>query len=228
MGKRKPTGNPRGRPRKVPIYIDGLPETVAPAQVEKRTSRKHSDMVRREAGIVFVTDPHGVSVSELHQDPRFQSVPLNVLQDWCTEDRWLERRHEVFEKWRHEVEDRLGSEMAKARIAEIRELHKVRKLALEKLYSPATAAKSWEGVARSLLEINARLEELASSVGREVLPSGPNGAPAIDANMRSDLSIEEVRAASREVLKLRRNAIRAALPSTETSAPEKKAEEPEH
>ena len=199
----------KAKKKKIP---EGLPETVEPAQIPRRKIR-HSEMIRREAGIVFVTDPHGVSIQELVQDPRFAHIPTKTLAYWCNEDKWVERRQAVFERWRKDVEERLGSEMAKSRIAEIRELHNVRKLALQKLYSVATPVKSWEGVAKTLLEINARLEELASSVGREMLPAGGGGglAPG-EANMRSDLSVEEVRAAAREVLRLRRATIRSALP----------------
>jgi hypothetical protein len=194
---------------------EALPETVEPLKLEKRR-KKHSEMIRREAGIVFVTDPHGIAIPELRKDKRFRHVPLKVLSYWCLKDKWVERRQAVFEKWEKEVEARLGSEMAKARIAEIRELHKVRKLALDKLYNTVTPVKSWEGVVKVLLEVNTRLEELGQSVGKEMLPGTPSGTTAVEPNMRSDLSIEEVRAAAREVLKVRRNTIRAALPATTT------------
>lgn len=202
-----------------PETPDGLPEsvelapTVEPAQIERR-KKKHSEMIRREAGIVFVTDPHGIAIPELRKDKRFRHVPLKVLSYWCAKDKWVERRQAVFEKWEKEVEARLGSEMAKARIAEIRELHKVRKLALDKLYSLGTPVKSWEGVVKVLLDVNARLEDLGTSVGKEMMPGGtPHGTAQVEANMRSELSIEEVRAAAREVLKVRRATIRAALPA---------------
>lgn len=203
-------------PKRTPVH-SSFPKAVAPAEVTRRETdpnknRHARDLIRRESAIVFATDPHGLSVAELHTDSRFCTIPLKTLQEWCTEDKWVERRAEVFDNWRKQVEDRLGSEMAKARIAEIREWHRVRAVAT-KLLDPSNPdwapPKSWEGVARSLLEVNQRLEELAISVSREMLPGQPGGAYGADHAMRSELSLEEVRAATREVLRIRREAIRS-------------------
>jgi hypothetical protein len=207
------------KPLRLTEFLNELGERVEPAQVERRPT-KFSSNLRREAGIVFVTDPHGLTLEELKTDPRFKPVSMGLLRHWCAVDKWVERRKEIFDRWKKEVEDRLGSELAKARVSEIRELHNVRRLALEKLYSIDTPTKSWEGVVKALLEVNARLEDLATNVGKEMLPAA-TARIGSSAAMRTELSIDEIRAATKEVLRLRREALRLEM-ETEKEAKEKK------
>lgn len=204
MKKKKPKRTP------IPAVEDPGPEPVQVAKRETDPAKNPQarDRVRREAAILFCTDPEGLTVADLHEDPRFRHIPLKTLQQWCTADGWVERRQSIFDNWRRQVEDRLGSEMAKGRIQEIRELHKIRRMALQKLEGPDVQVKSWEGVVRSLLEVNERLEQLATSVSKELLPGQPHGAIGGQGAMRSDLSIDEVRAATKEILRLRRESIR--------------------
>lgn len=169
--------------------------------------------LRMDAGLAYMTNPDCASLDDLSQDERFRSVSKRTLERWCAEDKWVERRQQFLSRWAEHAKERLGSALSRHRTEEFQQLLRVRELALSKLEDPMLEPKSWEGVAKVLVEINRRIENVAVSVGNEVLPSGlekqETGPSRLDPLEREVLR--------KRLLGLRREKLRAIEPETTDS-----------
>jgi hypothetical protein len=182
------------------------PPKRAPPPVTKKGNgavrKRNLDFVRQKAGLVYTTDPDGLTVLQLRELEEFKDVPVQTLQKWSQLDNWTSRRKEVFEKWRIAAEDRLGGELARTRIEELRELQDIKRLALGKLKSAATEAKSWEGVAKVLVLINERIEYLAKTAS-DTYGGGPAAPTEGGGEVKIGLTDVELDAAIDAILKAR-------------------------
>lgn len=123
------------------------------------------DYLRLKAGLVYTTDPEGLTIPQIHQLEEFSHIPIDTLRNWSRLDNWGPRRKEIFDRWRREAEDRLGGEIARVRLEELRELQDCRRIALLRLKTETLEIKSLEGLLKALVVVGERIEALAKTVG---------------------------------------------------------------
>ena len=169
-----------------------------------------SARLRVEAGMVYMTDSERGSITKLLDDSRFSGVGRRTLERWCAEDKWVQRREQFLEHWASVARRRLGSQLVQSRIDELEELAEVRALAMEKIRDELTLPKSWEGVVKVLLDVNTRIEHVASDIGAEMMP--PGSAESAEHTLASEASLGEVDrdAAVKAILAARRARLAAA------------------
>lgn len=88
---------------------------------------------RLAAEIHFTTDLNACSLADLHDHPLFHDIPLKTLQDWAVDGGWLAKREAVIERWRKQIEDRIGEQLVKQRLAAVQELTCIRTAILWRL-----------------------------------------------------------------------------------------------
>lgn len=181
---------------------------LVPGSDEKALSRQNGKL-RLDAGLVYMTHPKGMTLEELHADSRFGTVTLRTLERWSSEDKWVERRAEFLQAWAEQAKQKLGSELTKARLQEMKDLQEVRMIAMEKIRDEMTAPKSLEGMIKALVEIGKREEAVSIGVVQEMLPEGSNSRMGIAAAADHKLTEDERRALTRTILRTRRNQVRA-------------------
>jgi hypothetical protein len=179
------------------------PRTKAPTGALTRDPR-----LRAEAGIYYMTnqDP---TLEEMSQDPRFSKVALKTLERWCKEDKWVERRSAFFQAWSARAKERLGTELCRLRQRDLADLETVRALALEKMNDEMVTPKSWEGVAKILLEATEHRDRIATAIGQELMPG-----PGEQKQIRPEdvgASPEELQLAAKEILRHRRESMRLTI-----------------
>jgi hypothetical protein len=184
-------------------------------------SLSRNPQLRYDAGLAYMTDPQAPSIERLHRDPRFAKVSKRTLERWCKEDQWVERRQAFFEAWANQARERIGSAQAKARVGAIAALDEVKQMALEKLRYDTVEPKSWEGVARVVVETERMTEELRVAVAGELMP--PTAAGTVQRQLSAadlNLTPEEVQTAAKAILQQRRAGVRFASAVTiHTAAP---------
>ena len=172
-----------------------------------KKSLSRDPKLRAEAGLAYMTDPAALSIDALHKDTRFASVSKKTLERWSKEDRWVERREAFFEEWAERARQRLGSEFCRMRQRDLADLESLRTLALSHLTDEAVKPKSWEGVAKVLLEATVHRERIAQAVGDEIDPraGAPRGALAAASEAEPEQTPEELDVAMRAILQARRD-----------------------
>lgn len=192
------------------------PPVVRQPPAKKAVRRSSQEYIRQRAALVYTTDPNGMTIEELHRIDEFKHIPLATLQQWSRLEGWTERRKEVFARWRRQAEDRIGTEISRIRLDELRQLEDIRRIAIRKLKRKATKENSWEGVGNLLLKLNDRLEYLAGMIGKEMLPPEENKAEkAADALLKNGLTPAEMEAAIEAILRARVEASGMAVEATE-------------
>ena len=63
-------------------------------------------VLRYLAGLHYSTDLNGTTLREMHGHPMFKGVGFSTLEKWSATDGWSERRREVLERWRVQIEAR--------------------------------------------------------------------------------------------------------------------------
>lgn len=179
--------------------------TVVP-DVDDKLSRQNGKL-RLDAGLAYMTHPTGTTIEELHADPRFSVVSKRTLERWSSEDMWVERRTEFLQAWAEQAKQRLGTELTKARMQEMKDLQEVREIAMEKIRDEMTAPKSLEGMIKALVEIGKREEAVAVGVAGEMMPGDTQMGIAAAAEHK--LTEDERRALTKTILRTRRNQVRA-------------------
>lgn len=133
---------------------------------------------RMLAGQLYINSDAALSVRDVHQRPEFQKCSYRALERWCGLDRWSERRQEVQERVRKRVESSMATELARARIDQLRRLLEIR----EKFNAVGMLTndkgeiqfkmepKSLEGWMAVLLKLDAHIDKLQGSVAA-IMPS---------------------------------------------------------
>lgn len=194
-----------------PKSMQGMkPGEVEPLAAEREGISR--ERARFEAGIIYTTDPDGVSVPELRKDPRFADIPEKTLYEWSTQDKWVERRKQIFEKIRAKAESKIGSVLVKSRLKEVEELQEVKDIAMGWIRA-GVMPKSLEGLIKALIDLNSRREELSLSIMSEAMPGMQAGGQAsgIPQIGTSEFSKTEVRELAHRAIAARREAIRSEL-----------------
>lgn len=165
--------------------------------------------LRAAAGIYYMTDESAPTLEVMSRDARFNSVALKTLERWCKDDQWVERRSAFLQKWKDRANARIGTELCRIRQRDLADLEMLRDMAIEKLNDDLTMPKSWEGVAKILLEATEHRDRIASAIGSELMPTHGGEQPALTAQ---DVGVapEELQLAAKAILQQRREALRIA------------------
>ena len=164
--------------------------------------------IRMEAAIAYITNPECSTVAKLSRHPNFKGrVSYGALQDWCLNDRWEEYRKQFFTSWLVEVARMSGNELLDAKREELRQLRAVRDLAMAKLEDPAVLPKSWEGVAKAMIELSKRTDAVVESVRDELVKQADlkkqvTGGDEEDEKAIGDEELEELLSATLKTQRL--------------------------
>lgn len=166
-------------------------------------SRVELDTLRRNAELIFTSDPSNRNLAELQRDPRFQAVSLAQLEEWARLDNWEAKRSAFIETWNKEAQKRLGRKYAAERVADLGRLERVANILMDKLMDEALQAKSVEGAANALVNVMKMKDDLLVKVADEVLPKqeqAPAGLAAIPESTPEDVDFAELDAEASKLL----------------------------
>jgi len=161
--------------------------------------------LRQRAMLLYCNHPEGISVDKLHERPEFKEVPHRVFKRWAKDDRWKERRAETLHRWSMEIQRRIDEQMANGALEDMRAYREICQIALSKLRGSALEMKSWEGVARVMIELGRRMDELRTLIRSGLAPD----AESQQEEKKSPLTPEEEDAAIAAILAARRGTIEA-------------------
>jgi hypothetical protein len=171
-------------------------------------AKRGDPRLRAEAGIYYMTHDTP-TLEEMSQDPRFSNVTLKTLERWSKDDQWVERRAAFFQAWKQRANQRLGTELCRLRQRDLADLETVRSLALEKLNDGLLEPKSWEGVAKILLDATEHRDRIAAAIGNELMPGQSEQKQLRPEDVGA--TSEELKIAAREILRHRREATQLTL-----------------
>lgn len=163
--------------KKVSEILDDVVVTVDTSKVNPDDVLGR-DRLRLEAGMVYVTSLKAISVTELHSQPRFNGIPLQTLAKWANEDKWVQRRKEMFASLREGLEKRLRESLTDQVYTSVQSLRKLKGMAEDKLTAigpngkPMLKARSWEGVAKIFMEADKRLDEYRQTMNDDPMALG--------------------------------------------------------
>lgn len=160
------------------------------------------DTLRKNAELIFTSDPSNRNLAELQRDPRFQVVSLATLEQWSREDGWEAKRSAFIETWNKEAQRRLGKKYAAERVNDLSKLERVSAILMEKLMDEALQAKSVEGAANALVNVLKMKDDLLVKVADEILPKqeqAPAGLAAIPSTT-PDIDFEDLDAEAVKLL----------------------------
>lgn len=205
-GEDKPVAlvGPGSRPGRVKTVIEPPPEGDS------------DRFLRYSAGIFYTTDLNQCSIADLAKHPIYRAVPQWKLEEWSSADSWVDRRREIQERWRRQIEVSVGNELVRARVRNLKSLQDVYDKALEKLTDSVEdqvlEAKSWEGVAGALVKLAQLMDQWRTELAREIFsnPMIMGGAAGDAADQRAatapnhaKLTVDEARAAAITILRQR-------------------------
>lgn len=197
--------------------------------------------LRAEAALAYVTAPENPTLEQLREDERFADVPLSTLQQWSAEDGWVAKRAGFFDSLATAARQRLASQMVQQLERSLSDLDEAQKIGMAWLADPEVKPRSWEGAAGAVVAVSKRREEIARSIGLQLLPAEARKAaekgslvaaleqPVESQGQSSEERLEastmseaELQAAAAEVLRLRRERAAKAA-GVETRTPEEAA-----
>jgi hypothetical protein len=173
----------------------------------------HDVQTRIEAGLQYMTTPSKMSISILLSNPMFSHLSRDTIVRWAAEDKWVERRTQFFGSWQKAVAERFSGELANTYMEQLEKLKVVRDQAINHLSEGTLKPRSWEGVAKILLELDSRIVEISATLGEEYRPPQQDGKD-MPLSVRTlaasaNLPPEEARQAAAAILEARRKAAEA-------------------
>lgn len=170
--------------------------------------------LRWATGLHYTTDMKGATLEYMSKHPFFGKVSLDTLIRWSSQDRWVERRALNLEKWRKAIENKIGSELVKARteqLGKMRSLFDRLMTAVLEEGADALKPKSLEGVVTAVVRLADLMDGWNEKIFHAVIPDMPSTS-SISALTPSEtkprLNREEARAAAGIILKMRREEMR--------------------
>lgn len=107
------------------------PEGETKAEKKDRLA-KHS-YLRHFAQMYYVTDLSGCTIEDVCNHPMMESIPVGTIKDWAHKDRWAEKRKGTLDRWREQIESKIGDELVQSRIQSIKKLGAIRDHLFKKL-----------------------------------------------------------------------------------------------
>lgn len=170
--------DPRKRKKRSPVVL-GQATALVRTEVDYTAVNPESfAYCRMLAAELYVHSEVAMTVRELHQRPEFRHLGLATMELWCTNDRWSERRKALQEAIRKRVESSMATELARARIEQLRQLLSIR----EKFNAVGMLTndkgeiqfkmepKSLEGWMAVLIKLDAHIDKLQGAVAA-ILPA---------------------------------------------------------
>lgn len=211
------------RQRAIPVPRVDLRDALVPAGGDPvQPSREY---LRYAAVLRYTTDLNGISVTDLGKEDLFSVVPAGTLQRWMYEDRWTEKRNAVMERWRGQIEAKLGDELVQRRLESFRQVKMIKDGLIERL-KESLLSKFADMSTKDAVDSLAKLLKLEFDMGVAVLHDAMPTLTMQHATVRvqavpgvtttplaaPSLSQEEARAAAVAVIRARRAKITAAMP----------------
>ncbi len=207
---------------------------VLPAKLEeaKRVKREHkghgpaSELIppadetldsnrylRWSAGLYYTTDLQGSTLERMSKHPFFGKMSFQTLASWSTQDRWVERRQQNLDQWRRLIENKIGSELVKARTNQLDDMRKLFDKLMKKAMGGRLKTRSLEGAVSALVKLADLMDTWNEKLFRIVIPDMPGGSvspmsPQMMADAKPKLTQREARKAARAVLDERRAELR--------------------
>lgn len=125
--KKKP---PRKKKRPVGIQLAEKLDIQTSVPEPEDASR---DFLRFTAETVYTTDLNGMTVAQLASHPMFAAIPHSTLEKWSIKDKWGEKRRVILERWKTQIEARVGDELIQYRMKAIAKMAKIRDHLFKKL-----------------------------------------------------------------------------------------------
>lgn len=185
-----------------------------PAFQGQRNRQAISEQLKQLAGLIYVTDPDGVTIEELATDPRLEGVSPHTLRSWQQAGGWTKKRAQMWKAVENKARQRMTTVLATAQTAALRQFLEVRNVVLAHILGERdkegnwvimpVAPKSLEGLIKSLIELTEKQFELTNRVGSEMVAAVAGGNrrdPLVPATGRA---IEEVRQMARAQTRQRR------------------------
>ena len=189
--------------------------------------------LRQLAGVKYVTDFNGTTISQMAKDPLFSHVAERTLYKWSMADHWGERRRINMEKWSRKLENQISNQLMTTRRAVLVQLDELGKKLLKDIGNKKLKlkAKSLEGAIGAFTRLASLMDELADKVGKELMPDMGSMSSASNIlttnHAKPLLTPEEAREAVRAVLKVRRESMREESKSMREGAVIEAGEHPE-
>lgn len=160
------------------------------------------EALRYAAARDYVCSEDGISLAQLNAMAPFSSLTKRTLEDWCSKDRWVERRKEWLETQSRKWEDAFGTKLIQNRLAEMALLEKMGAAMDAAALEPqpdgsvkfVLQPKSMESYVHSRLELGERLDSLRVSIGDHIVPqvvqqATPTSADARPTNLHPNLRL---------------------------------------
>ncbi len=228
--KRAPTQRPPIENAPAAPEPEILPAKLEEAKLVKREHKCHgpaSELIpppdemldsnrylRWSGGLYYTTDLRGTTLEQMAKHPYFGKVTFNTLANWSTQDRWVERRQQNLDQWRRLIENKIGSELVKARTEQLTQMRKLFDKLMKKAMAGRLKTRSLEGAVSALVKLADLMDNWNDKLFRVVIPDMPGGSmvspmsPGMMASAKPKLTQSEARRAARAVLDERRETLR--------------------
>ena len=136
--------------------------------------KREKTRIRMEAMAAYI---EGVdcSIEDVSKQPEFKGkVSLSELRKWSSEDDWVGKRKRQLSKVKNKIAKAIGDSLATNFKREFMDLHAVREQAVFHLTAGEVKAKSWENVAKVLMQVNERLSYLQQLMNDDVIDETGN------------------------------------------------------
>jgi hypothetical protein len=173
---------------------------------------------RFAAGMYYTTDLKGATIEQLHRHPMWNRFSIYTLHQWSREDQWVERRRANMERWQRAIEARIGTEVVKARMADLGEVREIYQKMIKKLKGKALKARSYEGMVSALVKLAELMDGWSERLSKEFVPEAPMGGElgiGHGHEVKPSISAEEARVAAKAIMQDRRQQLRLKQASEE-------------
>jgi hypothetical protein len=170
--------------------------------------------LRRLAEVQYATSREGITVDEMARDPLYSNLSKMTLQRWSCEDRWVEKRQKYYEGISCKIQAKIGQGMMREQLRALKEIQSLGAEILEKLRDKQVRVGTYEGLVTAYLKLLDYETEMQKKVSKEVVHERDGGVRTDGVKVAASLSEAEARVAVDTILRMRRDQIRAAAPSS--------------
>lgn len=221
---RKATYTPKGKSKRPRADLVTLADVAIPSRPRRKSEGDFAEL-RAQAMLIYLGAVQPTTVAEIHALPEFNVLHINTLEQWCTRDRWMERRNIFQRGLLQQVQARLADRIAARTMETIELLDPIKDQFANALKTANLAGTQPTQLAMTLckvLDTQAKLVDQvvgweATRVQAEAAKAAAHGtkeAGTPDANAAPRFTPEEAHALARAILRDRREKIEAELAAT--------------
>lgn len=225
MAKKKkklppPKKKKKGKKKKADKKRQPVAKTISvevPAIVVGPEEESSLTRVRWSAAHYYASNLDGVSIRDMAEHPAFGIVSKSTIERWSREDKWLERRRDMQERIRVQVEGAISTDIARQRSEQLLTLQTIFVDAVSKLIPKGKKGqipevKSYEGLVNAVTRLAETLDSHRERLGETIIPQmfTPSADEAVDVKsitVKPQLTPDEARAAAKLMIKMRREEI---------------------